>query len=310
MLLDEESTDKKRDKYAVARENMTAVFNNAFNENKISDLTPNEYDLLMLIIAKLKEKGGEEVEIPFDEIRQVLDQKNHYSSRMVKIGVSLWDKIKMTDYAFYSRGDANLRTGGVLLFRSFNIDPYSDSIKVVISPEIQYFVNDFDKGNYTSVKIDSIRKNRSIHSKRLFVKLSQYASTGMYTVGRDELIEMLDSPDYVKNDVTRFHNKILAPAIESCSKYFPGLKLEKIKRGRKIVSYKFTFKRVSREKLSTYNLKDVTPDESLTKSTKASTTKKKATPTMRSDEELLSAPAGTKFTEAEQRRIIGLRQGR
>lgn len=250
-------------KYEITAENLTVVFNNVFNKEVIRGLEPREYNLLMGIVGKLKEKGLEEVSISFEEVASLVGNNYETSSKIISLADSLWEKVKMTDYALYVQSRSGLKkAGGVMLFSYLSVDEKENEIKIMMNPDLQYFVNSFSQGNYTSLRLRDFQKTRNKYGKALFKLLAQYSNTGFYKVQKDELFRLLDKPD--SYDIRKFHSRVLNPAIKDVSEFFIDLELTKIKKGRTITHYEFRFKPQRNNRKWDPNLrnstrKDVTP---------------------------------------------------
>lgn len=253
--------------FEITTENLMVVFSNVFNEEVIRGLTTREHNLLMGIIGKLKEKGLEEVSISFDEIRALIQDSEERPHEIISLSNSLWEKVKMTDYTLYvQRKSGPQKAGGVMLFSYLSIDEVTEEIQIMMNPALEYFVNSFSQnGNYSSIRFRDFQLTTNKYGKLLLKLLSQYSSTGFYKVGKDRLLELLDSPK--SYDIRKFHTRVLNPALKDVDPFFKGLKLKKIKKGTKITHYQFTFTPQNKNKKYNPNLKeemkrkDVTPKQ-------------------------------------------------
>lgn len=252
-------------KYEITAENLTVVFNNVFNKETIRGLEPREYNLLMGIVGKIKKKGIEEVTISFDEVSSLIGNEYETASKIITLVDSLWEKVKMTDYALYVQGkNGPKKAGGVMLFSYLSVDEKEHQLKIMMNPALEYFVNSFTQGGYTSLRLKDFQRATNKYGKSLFKLLAQYSTTGFYKVQRDDLIRLLDKPD--SYDIRRFHSRVLNPAIKDVSEFFVDLELTKVKKGRNITHYEFRFKPQKNTRkwdpsLGTKTRKDVTPDK-------------------------------------------------
>ncbi len=228
------------DKYNLTRNNLTIVFKNVFNKKIIEGLEQSEHNLLLGLLGKLKEKGLKEVSISFAEVSVLMGQADVRPQRVNDTVLSLWDKIKMTDYTLYAQGPKGLsRAGGVMLFSHLKVDKENNNIKLKMNPDLAYFVNSFDDGNFVSLELKQFIETRNKHGKNLFRLLSQYKRTGFFVADRDTLFYLMCKPK--SYDIRRFHSLVLGPAIKSIESVFENLTVNKIKKGRRIVRYEFHF---------------------------------------------------------------------
>ena len=231
----------------------TVVFNNSLTEEVIANLTKTEYDLFMAVIGKIKGKGTEEVSISFNEIRALFERPTLGNVTLVSIANSLWKKIKLTNYFRYSR---NENSSGVLLFSFWSVADSNDALLVKINPDLEYFVNDFKRGNSSSIRYSEIKQTKDIYGKLLLVLLKKRNKAGKLTLTSEELEYELDVPKAYRSNARLLNDKVLRRALVAISDYFLNLKLTKIKNGRRIVKYQFTFDKETGQKV-----KWVSPEE-------------------------------------------------
>lgn len=131
-----------------------------------------------------------------------------------------------------------------------------ESLSVELNPSaIDIFRN--LKNNFTSFELFQFKALKSSYSKSLFRFLSQYASTGIYSVDYKEFRSLLGSPEAY--NYALFNANILKPAIKEVSKFFEGLKLDVVRHrdglGR-LVPKTLTFK--FKKTQHNFNYKDAT----------------------------------------------------
>lgn len=243
----------------IISKNLTVVFNNSFTNEVIQGMTKQEHDLLMLILAKLKRRGDEEISISFDTLRDLLDNQSLKNGTIAELSGSLWDKIKVVDYTLYAMGRPS---GGVPLFSFWGVDENELSLKVQMNPALQYFVNSFEKGNYSSLKFREFRQTKDKYGKLLFVLLSKWKHVGSVKYEREELEYRLDVPSTYRNNARVFNDKVLKPAINNLKQFFPNLQVIKHKVRRKITQYEFTWTPLalnSKNYEKSRERKDITP---------------------------------------------------
>lgn len=216
---------------------LSVIFRNEFNEKVIKNMNQSEHDLLMCVIAKLKNKGLEELSLSIDEINDLMgtDYGNQY---IIELSKSLWDKIKMTDYTIYAHGKPS---GGVMLFSYWGIDDDENNLKVQLNPSLEYFLNSFKNGNYSSMRYIDFKNTKGKYGKLLYRLLIQWKGIGKVKISFKDLIEKLDVSESYRKRAYIFNQKALEPAMKECEKCFDNLEVKKIKRGNKIKAYEFTF---------------------------------------------------------------------
>ncbi len=199
--------------------NLTVAFNNDFNKKVIEDLTKKEHNLLMSLVGKTKNKGLKEVSLSFDEVSDSVGFTREKTNRIISIVDSLWDKIKMTDYALYVQSKTGpKKAGGVMLFSYLSIDKEAQLVKLKLNPDLEYFLNSFSSGQFTSLKLKDFQATQNKYGKLLFRLLAQYKKTGFYVTSRDKLFYLLEKPD--SYNISMFHKRILTPALKSIEPFF------------------------------------------------------------------------------------------
>lgn len=233
---------------------LVVAFHNNLNKEVIKNLTENENNLLMGMIGKLKEKHHEEIVITFDEIIELSGLERSGVKQTNEFVDTFWEKVKATDYITQVKTQYVDKIGKVMLFSAIEIDKERQEVMVAINPYLDYFVNDFHKGNYTALPLGDFKRIKTRYSKMLYRLLAQFETTGMYRVEIRRLRELLDVPE--SYDTKHFHYFILDPAIKELEEKFNNLKVEKKKRGRRIIGYEFTFVPVTRKKAEVIDVKD------------------------------------------------------
>lgn len=281
---------------------LTVVLDNDFNEITIKGLTKDEHSMLMSIMNRLKNQDTRTIEIGLSFFSSSLGRKME-PAEAVTLAEHLWNKVKLIDYTplkVSRTGKIMKMKGGIPLFGSWLINVESGVLSVSINHDLEYFVNDFGKGNYSSFKLEEFTNFKTIYSQRLFVLLNQWGQIGKTPViKKEDLMERLDVSDSYYDSTKNFHSKILNKAIKEVRERFPGLEVHYEKFGRTITGYYFTFERQKHN--VSYKRKDVTPKKTKTPK-KTQSTKKPKHP-----ERVTSATMPTLnelFTEEELKNMI------
>lgn len=224
----------------LTEDNMTLIFNNAIPNNITSTLNKDEQTMLYLLLKELKHKPNEKVIIPFNSIKGY--DKNNEESMISIINTvnSLWNKIKMVDYTLYSYSGKKVRSaGGIILFSYLSINQKEQVIKLKLNSDLKDFINRFDKQHFMSLQLKEFKEQPNKYGQALFRLLENNAETGNFTIKKDELMDLLKTPKSYRNNF--FNSRVLMPAVKVNKAFFDDLKIDKIKSGRKILSYKFSF---------------------------------------------------------------------
>ena len=102
-------------------------------------------------------------------------------------------------------------------------------------------MNYFKIRNFLTIVYREIKQTKDIFGKLLLGLLKKRNQAGKLTLTSEELEYELDVPKAYRSNARLLNDKVLRRALVAISDYFLNLKLIKIKNGRKIVKYQFTF---------------------------------------------------------------------
>lgn len=243
--------------------NAVAVYHNSLNTIPFSKMTEIERNLLIAVIAKMKERQGDIVEIPFEFFQSILNKTATYNRAQT---AAVLDQLEAHFFDLKVDAIAHDPNGGewkgkAHLFRVFQVHTKTGAIRVQVDPALQYLVNGVFGGNFTKFEVEEFFAINGRYAKDLYRLLKQYKSTGWAQWGMDEFRELMCIPEsYRQRDIDR---RVLAPAVKELQTEkelflstripFRNLQYTKIKsskgRGGRVVGIKFTFDATVSEKL-------------------------------------------------------------
>ncbi len=237
--------------------NEVVKYNNSLNDISFRKFTSIELDLFFSICFLLKEKGVEEMDFSFDEIKKLIGYKFTGIDRFYKDLKSMYKKLLNLTIS-YERGKKGDREfTEFVLFNRYTINERERKIKIKINPDFYFILNELTS-NFTRFELREFAKLRSSYAKQMFKLLSQYNSTGVYIITVEEFKRVLDIPvTYKMCDIDK---KVIRPILIECSLYFKNLNLTKIKKGKTISRFKFIFKTKKEKTLGYLNGKQVVAD--------------------------------------------------
>lgn len=208
-------------------------YQNDMNKIKLSNLTVKEQDLFFSILYKAQRESSNKIIITFSELKELVNEHKNID-RLISNAINLSEKLaKITQKLILPTGDIMIFS----IFRNFIISPERNVLEVNIGEEFEYIIKDLFGGTYTQFELRHLVELKSSYSKTLFRLLKQWSSTGEYYVTLDEFRDLLDVPKTY--DTNNFNKRVLKPILEELPQYFPNLKVEKIKKGKKIDRLKF-----------------------------------------------------------------------
>ncbi len=217
--------------------NEIVKYDNYMNNLRFKDFTTTDFNFLMVLCNKLRDKDITEIIISFDELRE----KTGYSQHTIKQFIS--DLIRMNDKLM--KMSCILEKDGTIfqfvLFPTFATDTINKRLIVAVNQRFKFILNDITK-NFTRFELNEFIQLDSKYTKSLYRLLKQYRSTGRYEVDIEKFRKVMDIPkSYTNRDVM---SKVINMSLNELDCYFQNLKCEPQyarKRGRPVTGYIFTF---------------------------------------------------------------------
>ena len=237
--------------------NEVVKYSNSLNDISFRKFTSIELDLFFSICFLLKEKGVEEMDFTFDEIKKLIGYKFTGVDRFYKDLKSMYKKlINLT--ITYERGEKGYREfTEFVLFNRYNINEREKKIKIKINHDFYFILNELTS-NFTRFEVREFARLRSSYAKQMFKLLAQYNSTGVFNISIDDFRNRLDTPSSYK--MCDIDKKVIKPILSELQFYFKNLKLEKIKKGKSIDRLKFTFSPRNEKTLGYKNGEEIVAD--------------------------------------------------
>lgn len=218
-------------------------YHNDLNTLQIGGFTEKEMDIFFAICLKLKNKELKEVELSFSEIQKLIQYPSRNLNRLIKDLESTYDKMLKLDFRLEDLD----RIVKFTLFNRYMIDKKQKIVSIRVNDDFKYILNDF-MANYTKFDLSEFIKIKSTYAKGLFKVLKQFRNTGWLELSTIQFKKILSIPDsYKMSDIDK---KVLKPILDELPKYFFNLEVEKIKKGRSIDKFRFTWDVNSDEKIS------------------------------------------------------------
>ncbi|MGL4904945.1 MAG: replication initiation protein [Cetobacterium sp.] len=210
-------------------------FNNDLNSVTFGKFKEKELDLFFSICFKLKELGTNEVEISFEELKELSQYSNRNKINFINDLESTYNKMLELNIKIRH---SELSFDRFNLFSEYNIFGENKKIKIKVSEKFEYLLNKI-LGNYTKFDLIDFVRLKSIYSKNIFKLLKQWESVKEYKISIIDFKEYLGVSD--KYTTANFNTRVLGPIMQDLPQHFDGLKLEKIKTGKKITHLKFVW---------------------------------------------------------------------
>lgn len=226
--------------------NEIVKYDNYLNALHFGTFSKQDYNFFMALCARAKEVGGKEVTLTFDYIKELSAYKRDRGADEFISELKRMNR-KLTKITCELENEKEVLM--FVLFNTFRIDKENETLTVTVNEPFRFILNGI-VSDFTRFELAEFVSLDSRYSKTLYRKLKQFRTTGYYTVGVNELRELLGCPTSYSNK--RVMGDIIKPAVEELKKIWPTLSAETLyekKRGRPVKGYTFTFKReVSQKK--------------------------------------------------------------
>lgn len=221
-------------------ENNLVRYRHEMNTIAFGKLEPKELDLFFSFVYKLKLMGTREIVLSFAELRELCDYKSRGSIKFENILKKVYKKIINLSIIEETKDTWT----EFILFTSYTINRKSSTVSITVNDKFEYILNkisgDREKGEfYNKFQLQQLKSIEGKYAKTLFVLMKQWSSNHKLEISLDEFRRILSVPETYR--MTHITTKILKPSIEELQSIFLHLKVEKIKYGREVIKFIFTW---------------------------------------------------------------------
>ncbi|MGL6119999.1 MAG: replication initiation protein [Fusobacteriaceae bacterium] len=221
--------------------NKVSFHNDLYQLKFIQKLKEKEMDLLFTIINKLKNTGRNGVVISWLELKKIcstgkLTMRNRnfltYIEHLADVLTSIKIKISDEDLDQYH-----------VLFPTCYNDKISQNFIIIPNENLDYMFTGLN-GNFTVLDLAEVSSLQSKYSKILYYTLKKHQNkaekTRVVEISMREFRDLLGIPDSYQ--MINIDKRIIEPGLKELSKYFPEIKILKIKKAVSIDRLQITWK--------------------------------------------------------------------
>lgn len=217
--------------------NEVVKYDSYMNSLKFTGFTTTDFDFLMLLCSKMRDKNVTELTIPFEDLRQ----KTGYTRTSIQKFRTDLERMNEKLMRVTCKLKTETRTLMFVLFPTFDINLENQTLTVCVNEKFKFILNELVK-NFTRFDLNEFIRLDSKYSKSLYRLLKQFKSTGKLEIRLDEFRRKMDIPStYTNRDVM---SKVINPSLKELQDYFSNLQCTvqyARKRGRPVTGYLFTF---------------------------------------------------------------------
>lgn len=185
--------------------NEVVKFSNQFNNQALRKFTALDLDVLMAISTKVRDKGTDEVDFSFDEIRHLTHMRyNLTNAQLARQIVEVNHRLLALNFMLQDGSE----TIQFALFSSFRTNATEGTLRVRVNSEFAFLLNDLTS-EFTRFELREFVDLRSSYAKEFYRRARQYRSTGVWAISLDDFKRLLDVPKSYR--VTNINQIVLRP---------------------------------------------------------------------------------------------------
>lgn len=204
-----------------------------FTKLNIGILNEKELELFYYICLNVKDIRDETITMDFSSIKKSLGLVNFRDLKKYILGIHQ----KLGNLHITNITSKKIET--IFLFDKFINDLDNNTLTIRVTKDSLYFFN--IANSYLRFLFSDVRKLSGKYSKLLVPYLMEFSHKKEAEFEKERFFNILEIDEKYKNDLSNFNRIILKPAIEELRTLFENLKVERLKNGRVIKGYKFTW---------------------------------------------------------------------
>ena len=204
-----------------------------FTKLNIGILSEKELELFYYICLNVKDIRDETITMDFSSIKKSLGLVNFRDLKKYILGIHQ----KLGNLHITNITSKKIET--IFLFDKFINDLDNNTLTIRVAKDSLYFFN--IANSYLRFLFSDVRKLSGKYSKLLVPYLMEFSHKKEAEFEKERFFNILEIDEKYKNDLSNFNRIILKPAIEELRTLFENLKVERLKNGRVIKGYKFTW---------------------------------------------------------------------
>lgn len=220
-------------------------YDSKLNTISFGKFKEKELDLFFSICYKMKNEGVNEVTLSFQELKELSNYSRNDIKRFTKDLDNTYTKL--LDLKLDVLISSKVRERFVL-FTRYRVDEEKKEMTIQLNQQYNFVLNDI--GKFTKFDLMEFANLKSTYAKNMFRLLKQFDSKSSkecwYQVKLDDFKIILGIPKSYQ--MINIDKRVLLPISEQLKPLFCGLKIEKIKKGVRVESLRFTWKNKKEKK--------------------------------------------------------------
>ena len=211
------------------------------------NMDPFTADLFCLVLRQVKKNIEDDkisnkyvCEFSYSYLKRVFLLDNHYTRNKTSKKIDDFRKTVLTTY--YEFIDENTERYTVV-FTQIENDKKNDILRIKINPDFYEFF--LPRSKFTYFSLMEFVSLKTMYSKRLFILLKQFRTTGYRRISVEAFREFMGANDKTYDDFAQLRRRVLLPALNEITdkNYIKGLQFKEIKKNgsKKVTSLVFKF---------------------------------------------------------------------
>ena len=213
---------------------MTVVkFSNDINNISLKGLTPKEINIFFAILFKAQNLNSLKVTMPCSELRN-LSCGEYHCDRFEKSIENTFRKLMNVNSEFENYQIKSISC----VFTDLSFDKANSTLTITINPNICWFPKTKDDP-FTFFRLKDLNSVKGVYAKNTFRLLQQFKGSTFFRIYLDKFKHLLGIP--ASYSISKIDQRVLQPIIKELSRFYKGLKIEKIKKGKSVFRLDFTW---------------------------------------------------------------------
>ena len=211
------------------------------------NMDPFTADLFCLVLRQVKKNIEDDkvinkyvCEFSYSNLKRLLMLDNHYTKTKTSKKIDDFRKTVLTTY--YEFIDENTERYTVV-FTHIENDKKNDILRIKINHDFYEFF--LPRSKFTYFSLMEFVSLKTMYSKRLFILLKQFRTTGYRRISVEAFREFMGADDKTYDDFAQLRRRVLLPALNEITdkNYIKGLQFKEIKENgsKKVTSLVFKF---------------------------------------------------------------------
>ena len=220
----------------MSQEKYNLIHHKDFHNLQLQNYSVKERAVFLTLCLKVMEQEDDVVVFDIAELAKI----SNYAPRKKGDNIILFlkelnDKLKTME-VMQIKENGGFKS--IILFPTFEVNPTSGKVKIRVNPDYKYLLNHL-KASYTIQALIEYSELKSGYSQLMYSLLKCWNKAKKLKISLEDFRSELGVPEGYSISV--IDKRVLAPIMKELPKIFYNLKVEKIKTGRSVSGFLFTW---------------------------------------------------------------------